>query len=250
VERTLNETERRVLGVLIEKALAQPQYYPMTLNAVVAACNQKNNRDPVFELGEQEVYDVLEALRLRNVVTRVMAAQGARVQRYRHEVASSFGWQKREQAVLAELLLRGPQTVGELRTRCARMVPFDNVEAVTYVLESLADYDPPLVTTMPRQAGQSAVRHTHLLYPEGENPVTAAASAADTGAPAPAQPAPAMQPVKTPSATAAATEATVTRADSAEVAQLRSELEDLQAEVAELHQELAELRKRLDALDG
>ena len=244
MEHTFNETERRVLGVLIEKSLAQPQYYPMTLNAVLAACNQKNNRDPVLELGEQEVYDTLETLRLRGAVTRVMAAPGARVQRYRHETAGCFGWQKREQAVLAELLLRGPQTVGELRTRCTRMVPFDDVEAVTFVLESLAAYDPPLVKTLPRQPGQSTVRHTHLLYPEHETPITAAAATAP--------PSPATITLSAPAPTPAVTttEPPRSNAESAEVDQLRAELENLQAEVAELHEELAELRRRLDALAG
>ena len=244
MDRTFNETERRVLGVLIEKSLAQPQYYPMTLNAVLAACNQKNNRDPVLELGEQEVYDTLEALRLRGAVTRVMAAPGARVQRYRHDVASCLGWQKREQAVLAELLLRGPQTVGELRTRCTRMVPFESVEAVTFVLESLADYDPPLIKALSRQPGQAAVRHTHLLHPENETPTSAAPQAALPRS------AVTMSPASTPIPAVVPAEPAVAGAGADEVAALRAELDDLQAEVAELHEELAELRKRLDALEG
>jgi len=166
----LDEFERRVLGVLMEKALAQPEYYPMTLNALVAACNQKQNRDPVMSLGEDTIHDALERLRERHLVTLVFPAPGARTNRYKHEVDAVFGWQPRERAVVTELLLRGPQTAGELRTHCSRLMPFENLDAVSMVLDCLANYDPPVATALPREPGRSAIRFTHRLYPDGEQP--------------------------------------------------------------------------------
>ena len=142
---SLNEAEQRVLGALLEKSLAQPTYYPMTMNALVAACSQKQNRDPVMSLGDEAVFNALEDLRKRGLVSKVLPGPGARTDRFKHEVESHLGWQKRQQAVLAELLLRGPQTVGELRTRCSRMVPFDDLQAVSAVLDELAHTDPPMV---------------------------------------------------------------------------------------------------------
>jgi len=226
---TFEPMQRRVLGVLLEKSLSQPEYYPMTLNAVVTACNQKQNRDPVMTLSENEAYRALEALRERSLVSRILPGQGARVDRYRHEVNTCLGWQKREQAVMAELLLRGPQTVGELRTRCSRFCPFDDLEAVSIVLECLTERDPPLVATLPRAAGQSAVRYDHLLYP----PAEATAQPAPVSAPAPPQ-----------------TSAPPPPQPAAEVEAFRNELHDLQAEVADLHQELAEVRRRLEAIES
>ncbi len=161
---SLNEIERRVLGVLMEKAMAQPEYYPMTLNAVVTACNQKNNRDPVMELDESAAESALEELRKRGLVSVVLPAPGARTRRYRHEVASTFGWEKRVMAIMTELLLRGPQTVGELRGRCSRLTPFEDVEAVLTALEHMQTSEPSLVKSLPRQPGQSAVRYVHLFY--------------------------------------------------------------------------------------
>lgn len=166
----LDEFERRVLGVLMEKALAQPEYYPMTLNALVAACNQKQNRDPVMSLGENTIHDALERLRERHLVTLVFPAPGARTNRYKHEVDAVFGWQPRERVVVTELLLRGPQTAGELRTHCSRLMPFENLDAVSMVLDCLANYDPPVATALPREPGRSAIRFAHRLYPDDEQP--------------------------------------------------------------------------------
>ena len=166
----LGEFERRVLGVLMEKALAQPEYYPMTLNALVAACNQKQNRNPVMSLGEDTIYEALERLRERHMVTLVFPAPGARTNRYKHEVDKVFGWQPRERAVVAELLLRGPQTAGELRTHCSRLMPFESLDAVSLVVDCLANYDPPVVMSLPREPGRSAIRITHRLYPDDEQP--------------------------------------------------------------------------------
>lgn len=166
--RTLNAVERRVIGVLIEKALALPQYYPMTVSAVVAGCNQKSNRDPAMDLDEEAVWDALERLRAAELVSRVMPGGGSRVERFRHETPTQLGWEKPQRALLAELLLRGPQTVGELRGRCQRMHPFENAEAVQAVLDNLAAADPPWVALLPRAAGQSAQRYAHTLYEPDE----------------------------------------------------------------------------------
>ncbi|MHC4091557.1 MAG: YceH family protein [Planctomycetota bacterium] len=234
MERTLDEFERRVLGVLLEKALAQPSYYPMTVNAIVAACNQKNNRDPVMELDEDAVLDTLEGLRERGLVTRIMPGAGSRTNRYRHEVASAesgFGWSRPEQAVMAELLLRGPQTLGELRTRCSRMVPLESLESVSAVLDGLATSDRPWASAMPRVPGHSAVRHTHLLYPEADQPDTGSAAVqVPTPGAAGVTPAPAPAPAETDT--------------------LRGQVEALKAEVAELRQELAALKERIATLEN
>lgn len=164
MSEALNEIERRVFGVLLEKSLAQPQYYPMTSNAITAACNQKSNRDPVMDLDEEAIWNTLEVMRAGGLVTRLLPGGSSRVERFKHEAKEFFGWEKPQRAIMAELLLRGPQTAGELRGRCARMYPFDNTEAVSAVLESLAQLDPPRVGALPRQAGRSAVRFAHRLY--------------------------------------------------------------------------------------
>lgn len=159
----LDGVERRVLGVLMEKALCQPDYYPMTLNALVAGCNQRQNRDPVMSLDADTVFDALERLRGRGLATLVFPAPGARTNRFKHEADAVFHWQPRERAVMAELLLRGPQTMGELRTHCSRMMPFADLEAVSMVVQCLQRGDQPMVAVLPREPGRSAVRYTHLL---------------------------------------------------------------------------------------
>lgn len=225
--RTLDGYQRRVLGVLIEKALAQPAYYPMTLAAVTAACNQKNNRDPLMELAEETVYDTLEQLRGMGLVVRAMTS-GGRTDRFRHLAPEVYGWDGRQRAIMAELLLRGPQTVGELRTRAARMTALETTDDVAAVLESLQRLEPPHAAQLPRQPGQSAIRWTHLLYPLGEAPPAAAEAAAPGVSPTPAPP---------PAAAAPAGD-------------VRAELEALQGELADLHQALADLRRRVERLES
>lgn len=234
--QSLTPVERRVLGVLIEKALAQPQYYPMTLNAVTVACNQKNNRDPEMSLDEDTVYDTLEKLRTRGMAVRASTA-GGRTDRFRHLANEAYGWDGRQRAIMAELLLRGPQTVGELRTRASRMTPFDSVEAVQAVLDALRTHEPPFVAEMPRQPGQSATRWTHLLYPDGEQPplrreVDAAPAAGQAAAP------PAVD-----RSVAAAVGST------ALLAALREELDSAQSEIAELQEAVGQLRRRVETLE-
>lgn len=229
----LNAVERRVLGVLIEKALAQPQYYPMTTNAVVVACNQKSNRDPEMNLDEEAVYDALERLRVAGLVSRLLPGAGSRVERYRHEVKEALGWEKPQRAVMAELLLRGPQTVGELRGRCGRMYPFENIESVQAVLDSLAGGERPWVATLPRNPGQSAIRFAHRLYAEEEWRQLAG----DLGA---APVAPPLNPSQ-PASTAAGMPGKTASVEP-------DDARDLRAEVAALRRSLSEIRAELDSL--
>src|SRR5262249_6381070 len=130
----LDPIQRRVLGVLIEKSMTQPEYYPMTLASLTAGCNQRSNRDPVMSVSEGEVGRAVWELQQRSLVTQAEPQRGSRANRFRHEVESKLGWSTRDRAVMAELLLRGPQTAGELRGRASRMSPF---ESVTYVGELL-----------------------------------------------------------------------------------------------------------------
>ncbi len=169
----LDELERRVLGVLIEKSLAASEYYPLTLNLLVSGSNQKSNRDPVLTLDEDSVWNILERLIARGWVTRVLPGGSSRVDRFRHEIKTVLGLEKPAWPVLAELLLRGPQTLGELRTHCQRMYPFENLESVRAVLDGLVQRDPPLVEMLPREAGHSAVRFGHCMTPPTERPNTA-----------------------------------------------------------------------------
>ncbi|MBN1490786.1 MAG: YceH family protein [Phycisphaerae bacterium] len=216
---TLNELERRVLGVLIEKSLGQPDYYPMTLNAVVAACNQKQNRDPIMQLDDETVARTLNTLKDHGLVALVLPSPGGRTNRYRHDIENHFGWQKRQRAVMAELLLRGPQTPGELRTRCTRLFPFEGLEAVAIVLESLEQCEPPMVATLPRVPGQSAVRYAHLLYPEGEAPTAKPETTAVRPAPA------------------------------TDEANVQSQVNSVWAELASLRETVADLQERLAAIE-
>lgn len=243
MENTLNELERRVFGVLLEKSLAQPTYYPMTPNAIVAACNQKSNRDPLMDLDEDTVWDTLERLRGRGLVAKVLAPLSMRADRFKHDAREYFGWEKPERAVMAELLLRGPQSIGELKTRCSRMVPFEDKPAVGRVLELLQQADPPLVAELPRTGGRSAVRFAHRLYPEGETPAVEAAAAPSEPAPARA-PAPAPAPVMPGSPNAASS-----AASEESVRQLREQIDGVQTELADLHEGLADLRRRFEAIE-
>jgi uncharacterized protein YceH (UPF0502 family) len=166
METILTDTEVRVLGCLIEKELATPEYYPLTLNALTNACNQKSNRDPFMQLDEADVVRALDALRFKQLA--LLSAEGGRVPKYRHILTEKLRLSPGELAVLAELLLRGPQTVGELRTRAERMHPFADLGAVEEVLEELQRRTPPLVTKLPRQPGRKEQRYAQLFAGEPE----------------------------------------------------------------------------------
>jgi len=157
----LNEVEVRVLGCLIEKEMTTPEYYPLSLNALTNACNQKSNRDPVMALGEEDVVRALNRLRFNQLT--VVSGESSRVAKYRHLLAENLGLVPAELAVICELLVRGPQTVGELRTRCERMHPFVDLAEVEDVLKELTVRENPLVVRLPRQSGRKEARNAHLF---------------------------------------------------------------------------------------
>lgn len=202
---SLTFNQRRVFGALIEKSTTTPEQYPLTVNALISACNQKSNRDPVVSLSEQDVVDALQELMHKKLVRRAETDRGARAVRYEHLAQQALGWSPREQAVLAELLLRGPQTAGELRTRSDRMHRMHDLPFVQGILTELAENDPPLVRTLPRAAGQSVVRHDHTLYMDGE------AAAASSPEPAAAARTPETSSRECKPATAAAPNDTLAR---------------------------------------
>jgi uncharacterized protein YceH (UPF0502 family) len=170
----LNETEVRVLASLIEKESTTPEYYPLSLNALMLACNQKNNRDPVVSYDEDTVSDALDALRAKRLA-RISSVQ-SRVSKYEHSILEVFNLGRRELALLCTLMLRGPQTVGELRDRSDRIRSFSDLEEVEACLETLMHWEPAaLVTRLPRQPGTKEPRYMHLLSGNVEPPVRQAA---------------------------------------------------------------------------
>jgi uncharacterized protein YceH (UPF0502 family) len=159
----LNPTEARVLGSLIEKQITTPEYYPLTLNSLTAACNQKNNRNPVTSLPESEVEDALYSLREKNLAY-VFHGSTSRVPKYKHVAPEVLQLTPPELAAITVMLLSGPQTVGEVRTRGSRLYEFSGLEEVEQTLHALGARDPdPLVVKLPRQAGQKEARFAHLL---------------------------------------------------------------------------------------
>ncbi len=156
----LNETEVRVLGSLIEKDITTPDYYPLSLNALVNACNQKNNRDPVMSLDENAVRDALASLQEKRLAGPASGAD-SRVTKYEHRLQEVFNFDRRETAVICVLLLRGPQTPGELRGRTERMYRFDTLDDVQSALQKLIERH--LVRMLPRQPGTKESRYMHLL---------------------------------------------------------------------------------------
>jgi len=158
----LNDTEVRVLGCLIEKELTTPDYYPLTLNALTHACNQKSNRNPVAAYDETTVVRGLNALRDKGLVSQIHQAD-SRVPKYGHHLPERLELEKAGVSLLCELMLRGPQTPGELRGRAARMHEFGDLEGVESVLQHLIDREPALVVKLPRQAGRKERRYMHLL---------------------------------------------------------------------------------------
>jgi len=159
-DRELDATEVRILGSLAEKQMATPEYYPLTLNALVAACNQKSNREPVMELTEGEVQSALDRLQSEKLVWKVM---GGRAVRWEHNLDATLQIDRPSKAVLALLLLRGAQTPGELRGRTERMYRFEALDDVQSTLQRLMDRQPPLVRVLPRQPGTKESRYMHLL---------------------------------------------------------------------------------------
>jgi uncharacterized protein len=162
MEILLSEVEARVLGALIEKDITTPDYYPLSLNALVNACNQKNNRDPVMSLEENAVRDALYTLQQKRLAGPAGGAD-SRVTKYEHRVGEVFNFTRAETAVMDVLLLRGPQTPGELRGRSERMHRFEELSDVQATLQKLMQRTPALVKILPRQPGTKEARYAHLL---------------------------------------------------------------------------------------
>ena len=218
----LSPAEVRVLGALVEKSIATPDYYPLTLNALVNACNQLTNREPVMSLTESDVTRALEELRVKRLAS-VYHGSESRVARYKHTLNDAILLTPAETALLCVLLLRGPQTVGELRTRSERLFTFDSLPEVEETFNALAARPAdPLVVKLPRQPGTKESRYTHLLG----GPVDA--SAASEIAASPASPPPA------------------TPAADPRIAQLEAELAAVRQEIATLREQFAQFRKQFE----
>ncbi|HEX4065023.1 MAG TPA: YceH family protein [Acidobacteriaceae bacterium] len=178
----LTPVEARVLGALIEKETTTPEYYPLSLNALVNACNQKNNREPVMQLGEDEVRQALHGLE-DDGLAGVSRGHDSRVSKYEHHLQEVFNFTRGETAILCVLLLRGPQTPGELRSRTERIFLFEHIDDVLSTLDKLTQRDPALAAALPRQPGSREIRYTHLL--SGELDTSPPQAVDESSAPAP-----------------------------------------------------------------
>jgi uncharacterized protein YceH (UPF0502 family) len=217
MEAILTPIEVRVLGALIEKDITTPGYYPLSLNALVNACNQKNNRDPVMNLDEGTVREALSSLQEKRLAGPASGAD-SRVTKYEHRLQEAYNFDRRETAVLCVLLLRGPQTPGELRGRTERMHRFEGLDEVQSTLQRLIERDPPLVAMLARQPGTKESRYAQLLSGEVEAwqaPTSASAVHSDQAP------------------------------DDDRVARLEMQVADLQQEVASLKERLENLLKQL-----
>jgi uncharacterized protein YceH (UPF0502 family) len=217
----LTEIETRVLGSLVEKDITTPDYYPLSLNALVNACNQKNNRDPVMTLDEAAVRGALSSLQEKRLAGPASGAD-SRVTKYEHRLQEVFNFDRREIAALCVLLLRGPQTPGELRTRTERMYHFEALDDIVSTLDRLAQREPPLARILPRQPGTKESRYTHLF--SGEPPEQ-----------------PTVERAPTPASAYSNASAGNDR-----LSQLEAEVSRLRAELSEVQQQLATFRKQFE----
>ena len=213
----LNDAEVRVLGALIEKDITTPEYYPLSLNALANACNQKSNRDPVMQLDENAVRDALSSLQEKRLAGPASGAD-SRVTKYEHRTQEVFNFTRAEVAILCTLLLRGPQTPGELRGRAERMHRFETTDDVQSTLERLMHRQPPLVKVLPRQPGTKEPRWVHLLAGDVVVPEAAPARMAATQGPG----------------------------DGDRVHRLEKEVDALRNEVAELREQLDKFRRQFE----
>lgn len=217
----LDEAEVRVLGALVEKQITTPEYYPLTLNALVLACNQKSNRNPVVTYDEETVNQAIESLRGKNLVY-VFYGSTSRVPKYKHMMGEVFELDAKELALMCVLMLRGPQTLGELRGRTDRLYDFKSLDEVEEALRLMSNKEPQaLVLKLPRQSGQKEVRYAHLL--SGEVHVDYA-----------------------PERDGTETDDNSRHARSDRVKDLEQEVETLKLEVNRLRQEFEEFKKQFD----
>jgi uncharacterized protein YceH (UPF0502 family) len=221
----LNPAQARVLGSLVEKDITTPEYYPLSLNALVNACNQKSNREPVMSLSEDAVRDALAGLQEYRLAGPASSAD-SRVPKYEHRLQEVFNFDRHESALLCVLLLRGPQTPGELRGRTERMYHFDSLDDVQAGLQKLMQRTPPLAALLPRQPGSRESRYAHLLSgpPEEAAAEHISVHAADT----------------------AATSANSAMPWEEGLSTLRDEVSALRQEVSDLKSQLATFRKQFE----
>jgi len=219
VNATLNEYELRALGALVEKQIATPDYYPMTLNALVNACNQKNHRDPVVSYDETIVARALDSLREKNLAY-VFHGSEARAPKYGHLFPKAFDLSEAEIPLMCVLILRGPQTSGELRSRSQHLRSFESLAEVETLLQGLSLRDEPLIVRLPRLPGSRESRFAHLLGGPVETPQTEA---------------PPRQ----------ATSIQQAQAENDKIAKLEEEVASLRRELNELRQQFAEFRREL-----
>lgn len=176
MSQTLTEVEARIVGALVEKQLTTPEYYPLTLNALIAACNQKSNREPVVSYDERTVESALENLRDRNLVY-VFYGSTSRVPKYKHMLPGVYELEPSEVAVVCVLMLRGAQTIGEIRGRTERLYDFHDLNDVQETLDALIKRDEPLIARLERAPGQKEARFAHLLCGEEHLAIMAEAAA-------------------------------------------------------------------------
>lgn len=217
MEIVLSEVEARVLGALIEKEITTPDYYPLSLNALVNACNQKNNRDPVMSLNENAVRDALYTLQQKRLAGPTSSAD-SRVTKYEHRIQEVFNFTRAEEAIMDVLLLRGPQTPGELRGRTERMYRFQELSDVQAALQKLMQHEPPLVKILPRQPGTKESRYAHLLSGDVEG----WGGPEETAAPVPAT------------------------SDDQRFTRLENELAEVRKELADLKQQMETFRRQFE----
>ena len=212
----LTDIEVRVLGSLIEKDITTPDYYPLSLNALVNACNQKNNRDPVMTLDEDSVSNTLATLQEKRLAGPASGAD-SRVTKYEHRLQEVFNFDRREIAILCVLLLRGPQTPGELRSRTERMYRFEALDDIVSTLDRLSQRQPSLVAVLPRQPGTKESRYMQLF--SGDAP--------------PAETTPVRAPARS-------------FQEEDRLNHLENEVMELKRELAEMQQQLAAFRKQFE----
>jgi uncharacterized protein len=218
VSMQIGPVEARVLGCLVEKEATTPEYYPLSLNALLNACNQKSNREPVMNVDEDAVRQALHAL--ADLGLARSAATDGRVAKYEHRLQEAFNFHRHELALLCVLLLRGPQTPGELRGRTERLYSFDDLDSVHSALNLLMKREPPLVRVLPRQAGTKEARYMHLLSGEPE-PTT-----------------------REPEEPMLADKPAVASGDEQRFARLEDSVAELRTEITELKQQLATFQKQ------
>lgn len=214
----LTVAEARVLGSLIEKEITTPDYYPLSLNALMNACNQRSNREPIMNLDEDDVRQALHGLEAKQLAGRARSADG-RVSKYEHWLGEAFNFSRAETALICVLLLRGPQTPGELRGRTERLHEFTEISDVTAGLQKLMEQDPALVALLPRQPGARESRYAHLLCGPVEAGVAATADSEAEGS-------------------------------SSSTSQYEDRIAQLESTVAELRREITALREKINSLFG